>query len=350
MNRENRERRTAMGDERGGRRREETYCQACIWFDRYEVREILGEGGTGKVYLAKDLRLGRPVAIKVLEQVTEQFGEEVALLQKQKFLMLPTVFDAWMEDDKTGVIIMEYVEGQNLGEYLSLHKQVPEKQVYRWGLQLGEFLKQLHSANPKILYRDLKPENIMVQPDLTLRLVDVGAAVRLGTEDAGRGRRVGTFGYAAPEQWDGKAVDERADIYGLGAVLCAIMAGEGKLNSQAAAFVERGRMPEGMALTVGRCLQREREKRYATADAFLADWKRYKWIGRTRSFLCGAAGILKYSLLCAAVYIAGHRQESVSLVWAFLAGYLGLKAAEWILAKNGRRWEQKKSVWCRGID
>lgn len=338
----------------GGKRGEKKERAAHVWSDRYEVKKILGEGGMGKVYLAQDVRLGRLVAVKVLREVTEQFKEEVALLQRQKFRMLPAVFDAWAEDDKTGVIIMEYVEGQNLQEYLSLHRQIPERQIFEWGLQLGEFLKQLHSANPKILYRDLKSENIMVQPDLTLRLVDVGAAVRLGTEGAGRGIRVGTFGYAAPEQWDGKEVDERADIYGLGAVLCAMMAGAEKQKSLAAVFAgQRGMpfgMPEGMAFVASRCLRREPDWRYATAEAFLADWKRYKLIGRGKALLRGAAGMFKYGLLCGAVYIVGRRAEEVSLAWAFLAGYLALKAAEWILARNVRRWEQKKSVWCRGLE
>ena len=171
-----------MTEKMYGERKQEAVCQACIWFDRYEIKGILGEGGMGRVYLAGDMRLGRLVAIKVLEQVTEQFQEEVALLRRQNFMMLPAIYDAWVEEDGTGVIVMEYVEGQNLKEYLALHGQIPEKQVYQWGVQLGEFLKKLHSGNPKVLYRDLKPENIMVLPDKTLRLVDVGAAVRLGEE------------------------------------------------------------------------------------------------------------------------------------------------------------------------
>lgn len=332
---------------------EEPICQACIWFDRYEIREILGEGGTGRVYLARDIRLGRLVAIKILEQVTEQFKEEVALLQKQSLWMLPAVFDAWMEEDRTGIIVMEYVEGQNLKEYLALHRQISEKQIYDWGLQLGEFLRQLHSRNPKVLYRDLKPENIMVQPDKSLRLVDVGAAVRLGEEGMYQKKRVGTFGYAAPEQWEGAAVDERADIYGLGAVLYAIMEGEEKLKNRTGEenlTAEKDGMPEGMRRAVRRCLRREKEKRYATAEAFLTDWRRYKSVGKGKIFAVRTERILKYFFLYAAVYIIWYRAEFLGLSLHFIAGYLWLKAAEYLFFRQNERWEQKKSVWCRGTE
>ena len=328
---------------------QEAACQACLWFERYEIREILGAGGTGRVYLARDIRLGRPVAIKILEPVAEQFMREVALLQKRGFSMLPTVYDAWVEENKTGVIVMEYVAGMNLKEYLALHRQISERQLYEWGLQLGGFLETLHSD--KILYRDLKLENIMVLPDRTLRLVDVGAAVELEAESLRQKKRIGTFGYAAPEQWEGGAVDERTDLYSLGAVLYAVMAGVEKPGVRAAdIFPERGMMPEGMLRAVGRCLQERKEKRYATAKAFLADWRHYKRAGRGRKFLLQAEIVLRYGFLHGAVYVVWYQKEYAPLVWHFLAGYLWLKAAEWIFRKRNERWEQKKSVWCRSFE
>ena len=333
-------------------KRKGTLCQACVWFDRYEIKEILGEGGSGRVYLARDIRLGRPVAIKILEQVTEQFKEEVAVLRRQNYLMLPTVYDAWTEEKRTGVIVMEYVEGCTLKEYLSLHRQVPEKQIYEWGLQLGAFLRDLHSRNPKILYRDLKTENIMVQDDKTLRLVDVGAAVHVEAGKVYRNKRVGTYGFAAPEQWMGEASDERADIYGLGAVLYAMVEGEEKLKSLVTAdhVLEKSRGSAGMMRVIKRCMSREKNKRYATAEAFLADWKRYKSFGRGRGAVLRAGVILQYGFLYAAVYIIWYRNEFLPVIRSFLAGYLWLKAAEWIFQKQGEKWEQKKSVWCRGCE
>lgn len=335
----------------------------CIWFDRYAVTEMLGKGGTGRVYLAKDIRLGRMTALKILKKATEQFEEEVQVLQKQGLYMLPVIFDAWVEKDGSGIIVMEYVRGCNLKEYLTLHRQITEKQIYLWGLQLGEFLQRLHSMNPKILYRDLKPENIMVQPDGTLRLVDVGAAVRMDEEKALKGKRTGTYGYASPEQWEGDSVDERTDIYSLGSVLYDVMYAAAQTSAKplfpadktgisgragGSYVLELKGMPEGMVSVVRRCLRREKGKRYATAAAFSEAWKRYKWAGR-RSFLRNM--ILKsaeYGMLLSAVYAAWRYSEEISDVLTGLLGYAVLKIWENILKKKSEGWEQKKSVWCRG--
>lgn len=331
------------------RRQRDTLCQACVWFERYEMKEILGEGGTGRVYLARDIRLGRPVAIKILDRVTERFSEEVALLQKRALSMLPTVFDAWVEENGAGVIVMEYVEGMTLKEYLSLHRQISEGQIYEWGLQLGGFLEKLHGD--KILYRDLKLENIMVLPDKSLRLVDVGAAVRLEGADLCEKKRIGTFGYAAPEQWAGKTVDGRADLYSLGAVLHAVMMGEDNPGGAGAGlFVGPGKMPEGMVRAVRRCLQEKREKRYATARAFLADWRRYRRVGRAGAVFWQAEVLARYIFLYGAVYGIWYLKEFSPAVRSLLAGYFWLKAAEWIYGRRSERWEQKKSVWCRSFE
>ena len=148
-------------------------------------------------------------------------------------------------------------------------------------------------------------------------------------------------------------MDERADIYGLGAVLYAMMAGEEKLKNRTGMEIpgmENSGMPEGMVRAVRRCLCRDKEKRYATAEAFAADWKRYKSVGKGKAFVMRAEKILACFFLYAAVYIVWYRAESLALAGRFIAGYLWLKAAEWIFHKQNERWEQKKSVWCRGLE
>lgn len=214
----------------------------------------------------------------------------------------------------------------------------------------------------------------MVQPDKTLRLVDVGAAVRLGAASLYEKKRVGTFGYAAPEQWEGKALDERADIYSLGAVLYAVTEGEEKLRNlmETKMVAQRGSVSPEMMQVIRRCLRRDRNGRYATAKAFLVDWERYQRTGRAKAIIEWMEVILKYTFLYAAVNIVWYKcklfiriaadggitellrdmQESgnpyLPLLWRFLLGYLLLKAAEWIWSSRNEGWEQKKSVWCRG--
>ena len=108
-------------------------------------------------------------------------------------------------------------------------------------------------------------------------------------------------------------------------------------------------MPEGMRRAVKRCLRPEREKRYATARAFLADWRRYRRAGRGRILMLWAGEILKTGFLYAAVYIIWYKTECLPLAGHFLIGYLWLKAAEWICRVRSEKWEQKRSVWCRSV-
>lgn len=328
---------------------------AIIWFERYEIRELLGEGGTGKVYLAQDIRLGRSVAIKILRRVTEQFDKEVYLLQKQGLPMLPVIYDAWREEDGTGILVMEYVRGQNLKEFLALQGQPSEKQIFKWGLELGGFLQKLHSMQPRILYRDLKLENIMVQPDRSLRLVDVGAAVCVAENRFLERKRVGTYGYASPEQWEGKEIDERTDIYALGAVLHEMISS----------------MRGSMTAVVRRCMKQDRRERYATAGAFLEAWKGYKRAGKWSSIKSRILKLAAYFMLLMAVrFIWGgilfdnmilHKYVSIESIITLstyrervmkailcLGEYLALTMIKRIEERKEAGWEQEKSVWCRG--
>ncbi len=128
-----------------------------------------------------------------------------------------------------------------------------------------------------------------------------------------------------------------------------MMEGEEKLKSQVFSgnLTEKSGVPEGMRRAVRRCLRPEREKRYATARAFLTDWRQYKRAGRGRILMFRMEEILKIGFLYAAVYIIWYRPECLSLAGHFLMGYLWLKAAEWIYRVRNEKWEQKRSVWCR---
>ncbi len=331
-------------------------------FERYEIEKELGEGGSGSVFLAKDIRLGRRVAVKVIKEAGAQFTEEIKILQRQGLFMLPVIYDAWREEDGRGIIIMEYVEGKSLKEYLSIEKHLSERRIYLWGIQLGEFLRTLHSLNPKVLYRDIKPENIIVTPDGKLRLVDVGAAVCTSDAQIKERKRIGTWGYASPEQWEGKEVDERTDIYGMGAVLRDMALGSckgGKTVNCGNLLWETG-IPERMEEIIRKCLEKEAGKRYATAEAFLEDWKEYRKAGGKKLWRLFLANLWKHAfLLAAALFLwqgigegaakyGGNGAAGKWIVMMLLAAYGGMKLWEYGKRRRKEKWVQKKSVWLRG--
>ena len=113
---------------------------------------------------------------------------------------------------------MEYVEGDNLSDYLKRCGRISEELMKKWTLSIAEFLCYLHEMSCPVLYRDLKPENIMVRKNGEIILIDFGTVICLEEDSYTDGKRIGTKGYAAPEQWAGKATDQRSDIYSLGRV------------------------------------------------------------------------------------------------------------------------------------
>lgn len=193
-----------------------------ILFDKYQVVRTIGTGGAGVVYLAKDLHLNRLVAVK--ESTEALLLAETELLKELDHPGLPAVYDCFKQQDHT-FLVMEYVEGMTLRQYLKKHGRVPERQAVQWAVELCGILGYLHSRHPAVIYRDLKPENIMIRQDGKLKLIDLG-----GTLKSVWGREkekwcVGTPGYAPPEQWKQTRGDERWDIYALGAVLHEMLTG-----------------------------------------------------------------------------------------------------------------------------
>ena len=137
---------------------------------------------------------------------------------------LPGIID-FFEEEQESFLVMEYVEGITLEQYLRKFIRVEAETAVRWAVALTEVLGYLHEQNPPILYRDLKPANIMIQPDGSIRLVDFGAA---GSSCYGRRREAFlciTPGYAPPELWKGKDAGKTCDIYGIGVVLHEMLTG-----------------------------------------------------------------------------------------------------------------------------
>lgn len=209
--------------------------------DKYEVLELIGCGGAGRVYLARDMHLERLVVIK--ESRKELLLTEIGLLKELIHPGLPLIYDCFeqkasLEDDfrqekpiqenlpqKSTFLVMEYIEGMSLRKYLDKHGRVPEGQTIEWAMELCGILEYLHGRHPAVIYRDLKPENIMICQDGRLKLIDFGGALQYACGSGREALCVGTAGYAPKEQWRQTKGDVTWDIYGMGVVLHEMLTG-----------------------------------------------------------------------------------------------------------------------------
>ncbi len=195
----------------------------------YRIIEKIGAGGMGVVYRARDERLERDVALKVLpagaladEEMRKRFRREAMALSKLNHPNIATIHDFNTERD-VDFLAMEYISGVTLREK-SLSGALPEAEVVSLGKQAAEALEAAHEQG--IIHRDLKPGNIMVTPKGLLKVLDFGLAKLFQPSGAmdktltltGSQGLTGTLPYMAPEQLDGREVDARTDIYALGAI------------------------------------------------------------------------------------------------------------------------------------
>lgn len=186
--------------------------------DKYTIEKPLGKGGLGSVYVVYDHHIQSRWAMKVMQKSKDcryVVKQEIEMLKQLQHAKLPRVIDV-LEDDENYMIVMDYMQGIDLKQYLLCNGKASTKTVINWGLQLCDVLSYLHQHDPMILYLDLKPENIMVQKQ-ELVLVDFGAARFYEQSDE---IRYGSVGFAAPEQFDEtQTLNQQADIYALGATL-----------------------------------------------------------------------------------------------------------------------------------
>ena len=208
---------------------------------RYRIIEQLGRGGAGIVYRAEDPRLGRSVAIKVLqerglgdERALSRFRQEARSLSRLLHPNIATLFDF---DSHQGCdfIVLEYVAGETLAQTLA-HGPLPESRAKAIAIEVAEALQFAHEEG--IVHRDLKPGNIILTPRGRAKVLDFGLARLLHDENdasaatqnssgihSDSGSLTGTFPYMAPEQVDGRPVDARTDVYALGVVMYEMLSG-----------------------------------------------------------------------------------------------------------------------------
>ncbi|MEO5616743.1 MAG: protein kinase [Candidatus Eisenbacteria bacterium] len=268
----------------------------------YEIVAPLGAGGMGEVYRARDSRLGRDVAVKVLPEhlsanpeVRARFEREAKAVSSLNHPHICTLHDVGREGD-TDYLVMELVEGESLAQRLE-RGALPAPDVLRLGAQIADALDRAHRAG--VVHRDLKPGNVMLTRS-GAKLMDFGLARATGLAGAtgsgsmlatmthsptvaapltAEGSIVGTFQYMAPEQLEGKEADARADLWALGCVLYEMATGRRAFDGRSQASLISAIMssepapasqlapasPPALDHLIGRCLAKDADDRWQTA-------------------------------------------------------------------------------------
>ncbi|WP_147339685.1 protein kinase domain-containing protein [Actinomadura spongiicola] len=201
---------------------------------RYQLEDRIGRGGVGEVWRAKDLRLHRQVAIKILLSRMRPNHQAIARLKHEAEIQaaaagkhpgIAAIHDIG-EFDGQMFVVMEYLEGRDLKKVLDdAPNGLPVDQALSMAIQIAQALAAAHASD--IVHRDIKPANLMLLPDERVKILDFGIA-RFAQATSGltsEGHVVGTPAYMAPEQWSAQPVDERADLYSFGCVLYALLTG-----------------------------------------------------------------------------------------------------------------------------
>ncbi len=190
--------------------------------NRYQLKDLLGQGATAQVYLAEDVLTGEPLAVKVCRDC-DLLGQEERLLREMPEGVFPSWVDYFEEgcgEHRRGFLVMEYMEGDTLQKSLEKQGRYPAPEAVRIVLEVLDCLKYLHNQTQPVIYRDIKPGNIMFDRRGKARLVDAASAIE--------GKyRVGTYGYAAPEQfWNGVKLGPECDLYAVGKLLAYLLTGK----------------------------------------------------------------------------------------------------------------------------
>lgn len=267
------------------------------YIGKYAVIRELGHGGEGCVYLARDEDLQRLVAIKKVNRKEHDKEEDKRLMKEADFLqqsrhpMLPIIYDLLWED--AWYLVMEYIQGATLRDYIERNGSVREEQACTWAGQLLDALGYLHTRKPPVIYRDLKPDNIMVCPDGHLKMVDFGAAFSRSFGGEKERGMAATLGYAAPEQFGqpGACADERSDIYAFGKTLYYIVTGADPAKPPYTSLSIRDYQPllsDRLERLIRRSIRDDPRERYQVISDVLKDLDRCKRGGfrlRRRSFI-----------------------------------------------------------------
>jgi len=251
---------------------------------KYRVERVIGEGAFGRVYLATDTRLRRPVAVKELlatrnatdpelfQRYLDRFGREARAGGAITHPNVVTVYELEIDNHQNTYLVMEYVDGMNLAALLSQVGSLPVERVIAIALDVARGLDAVNEAD--VVHRDLKPANIMISRRGGAKVGDFGIA-QVGTESQRTQVVIGHPGtplYMSPEQASGFGyLDGRSDLYSLGLVIYEMLTGEPYARRRVPLAQARPETPPALVAIVEKLIQKDPDQRYQRADDVIAD-------------------------------------------------------------------------------
>jgi len=271
---------------------------------RYEILQLLGEGGMGAVYKAMDRELDRPVALKLIRpelasnsSMLARFKQELLLSRQVTHKNVIRIYDLG-DADGVKFITMEFVEGRDLRALIQEKKKYSPEEAVQIMQQVCQALEAAHSVG--VIHRDLKPQNIMREENGRILVMDFGLARTMeGDGMTQSGALVGTMEYMSPEQALGKELDQRSDIFTAGLILYEMLTGKMpfKADTALASLIRRtqeraipvsdhdGTIPGALSGIVSKCLERDPSLRYQNAAEILLDLD--SWQGKRAAATLG---------------------------------------------------------------
>lgn len=295
--------------------------------NKYKILTVIGHGGMSTVYLAMNERANKQWAIKEIRkdkeaaEVRKSIENEINIMKKLEHPYLPSIIDV-IDHMDSFLIVMDYVQGNTLLQVLREYGKQSVENVVDWCLQLCDVLGYLHSREPAVIYRDIKPGNIMLRPDGTIALIDFGIAREYKYDNYEDTTCLGTYGYAAPEQFGGMGqTDGRTDIYSLGMTAWHLLTGINPCEATCNIEDIRDICPditEGMAKILIKCTRKNADERYSSCEELQYDLANYEKLDDNYR----KKQIVKLSLIAGCTLIA--------IVAMIMAGIFKSKLADYV--------------------
>lgn len=238
---------------------------------KYKVLNHIASGGMSEVFLVEDIHNpNQKWAVKVVNKentLSPKLIDETKILSQLDHPNIPRMID-FFTNDAYIYLVMEYAEGTVLSDYFVKNNyHISMKLVTRIGIQLCDILSYLHNRENPIIYRDIKPGNIILQEDGNINLIDFGISRKFQEGKMRDTVKIGTVGFAAPEQFEHKQTDERTDLFSLGSLLYYLLSG-GKYVYIAQKPISRivRRLPKSLKKCINQLVELDPEKRIQNAE------------------------------------------------------------------------------------